>query len=56
MNTFLFLLMFAVSVAVTAVFLHEIKSDLKVKEKADNKLAKLRGSTRSTDTIQPQQQ
>ena len=51
MNTFLFLLMFAVSVAVTAVFLHEIKSDLKVKEKADDKLAKLRGLARCTAVL-----
>ena len=35
METFLFILMFAVSVAVTAVFLHETRSDITRNEHAD---------------------
>jgi len=42
METFLFILMFAVSVAVTAVFLHETKSDLNGKELVGKRLAAIR--------------
>ena len=42
METFLFILMFAVSVAVTAVFLQETKSDLTGKELVSKRLAAIR--------------
>ncbi|MCR4640101.1 hypothetical protein [Ruminococcus sp.] len=42
METFLFILMFAVSVAVTAVFLHETKSDIRGKEPVSKRLAAVR--------------
>ncbi len=42
METFLFILMFAVSVAVTAVFLHETRSDITGNEHADKRLAAIR--------------
>ena len=42
METFLFILMFAVSVAVTAVFLHETKSDITGKELVSKRLATVR--------------
>lgn len=46
MNTFLFLLMLAVSVAVTAVFLHELGNDLKNSEKPSKRLSAVRGASR----------
>lgn len=42
METFLFILMFAVSVAVTAVFLQETKSDITGKEPVSKRLAAIR--------------
>ena len=47
MNTFLFLIMLAVSSAVTAVFLHEIRNDLNGSEKPSKKLSAVRRASRA---------
>ena len=46
MNTFLFLIMLAVSSAVTAVFLHEIRNDLNGSKKPSKKLSAVRRASR----------
>ena len=51
MNTFLFVLMFAVSVAVTAVFLHEIKCDIDNNTKTSKKTKSFRGIARCTAVL-----
>ena len=51
MNTFLFVLMLAVSVAVTAVFLHEIKCDINGHSKINPKTKNLRGLSRCTAVL-----
>ena len=48
MNTILFLLMLAVSVAVTAVFLHEMRNDLSSKKKPAKKLSAVQTAARCT--------
>ncbi|WP_295069402.1 hypothetical protein [Ruminococcus sp.] len=51
MNTFLFVLMLAVSVAVTAVFLHEIKCDINGYSKISSKTKSLRGIARGAAVL-----
>ncbi len=51
MSTFLFVLMFAASVSVTAVSLHEIKSDLAGKEHSDKKLKNIRALSRGAAVL-----
>ena len=48
MNTFLFILMFVVSVAVTAVFLNEMKCNIKGTDRSENKLKGIRSIARGT--------
>ena len=48
MNTFLFILMFVVSVAVTAVFLNEMKCNIKGSDRSENKLKGIRSIARGT--------
>jgi len=51
MNTFLFILMFVVSVAVTAVFLQETKCNLNGSERPEKKLKNIRGIARGAAII-----